>query len=332
MNDPLTAAKAGDERAFAALVEPHRRELRAYCYRMAGSLDEADDLLQESLLRAWRGLGTFEGRSSLRTWLYRVAWSACLDALEKRPPRVLSYDLGPPARPSDPFPPPKMEGWIGPCPPSLYEGEAQSPEARFGSRESVALAFLAALQLLPPRQRATLILRDVLGFSAEETADVLEATVPSLNSALQRARETMAARAGRWKPRLPDEPSTRALLERYVAAWESADVAQLVSLLREDATLSMPPVPLWLRGPADIGTSIGAMVLTPETRGAFALVAAEANGVPGFAAYKRGDDGAFHFVALHLVTLDDGDRIADMIAFLDPRLAGAFGLAETLVR
>ena len=245
----LAAARDGDEQAFRALVAPYQRELRAYCYRMAGSLDEAEDLLQEGLVRAWRGLASFEGRSSFRTWLYRVTWSACIDALQSRSPRMLSVDRGPPHDPRDPIPAPEPDGWIGPCPASLYDEAPGSPEARYGRRESVALAFLAALQLLPPRQRATLLACEVLGWSAQECAEMLGSSVAGVNSALQRARETLEARAGRWRPALPDEQTTRSLLTRYVQAWERADVPALVSLLREDATLAMPPLPIWLLGP-----------------------------------------------------------------------------------
>src|SRR5262245_6471032 len=166
-----------DADAFRALVAPHERELRAFCYRMAGSLVEADDLLQESLIRAWRGLAGFEGRSSLRTWLYRVAWRACISALEQRAPRMLPIEQGSPADPDGPVPPPS-DSWLGPCPAALYAG-TDSPEARYSARESVALAFLAALQLLPPRQRAILIARDVLGWTAEECASALDTTVAS---------------------------------------------------------------------------------------------------------------------------------------------------------
>jgi RNA polymerase sigma-70 factor, ECF subfamily len=332
MADPealLSAARSGDERAFRELVGPHQRELRAYCYRMAGSLDDADDLLQDSLLRAWRGLASFEGRSSLRTWLYRVTWSACVDALQGRAPRTLAIDQGAPADPSDPVPPPQLEGWIGPCPASLYADEVHSPEARYSARESITLAFLAALQLLPPKQRAILLARDVLGCTAEECADLFGSSVPSLNSALQRARETIDARASRWRPKASDDPTTRALLARYVDAWERADVDAFVSLLHEDATLSMPPLPMWLRGRRAIGLSIGAMVFTPDAPGAFRLVATEANGVAAFAAYRRGSHGSFEAMALHLLGTSAG-AIDEMTAFLDPRLLAVLGLPAVL--
>jgi RNA polymerase sigma-70 factor, ECF subfamily len=321
----LVAARGGDEKAFAELVAPFQRELRAYCYRMAGSLYDAEDLLQESLLRAWRGLGSFEGRSSLRTWLYRVTWTACMDTLEKKSARSLVVDSGPPADPREPVPPPGSDEWIGPCPASLYADDAPSPEARYSARESVALAFLAALQLLPPRQRAALLARDVLGWSAEECADMLGSSVASSNSALQRARQTIDERASRWRPRLTEERSTRALLGQYMQAWERADVGALVSLLHEEATLSMPPLPIWLYKPEAIGASIGAMVLTPEARGAFRFVETEANGVPALAAYAKDETGRFVPSALHLLSIRDG-RIDAITAFLDPALFVRFGL------
>jgi RNA polymerase sigma-70 factor (ECF subfamily) len=325
----LAKARAGDEGAFRDLVSPYRRELRAYCYRMAGSLDDADDLLQESLLRAWRALSTFEGRSSLRTWLYRVTWSACIDALQSKPMRKLTVDAGPPANPEDPIPAPVQGGWIGPCPASLYDDVPATPEARYSARESVALAFLAALQLLPPKQRATLLACDVLGWSAQECAKMLESTVPAVNSSLQRARETLESRSSRWRPTLPDEAVTRALLAKYVQAWERADVPALVSLLHEDATLAMPPLPVWLRGPRAIGQSIGAMVLTPDAGGRFRFVMTEANGLPALAAYRRGAGDGYEPFALHVVSLT-GDRVGSVTAFLDPSLFARFDLPTSI--
>jgi RNA polymerase sigma-70 factor (ECF subfamily) len=321
----IAAARKGDEKTFRELVAPYRRELRVYCYRMAGSLDDADDLLQESLLRAWRGLGSFEARSSLRTWLYRVAWSACVDALESKAARRHPIDLGSPADPRAPTPPAEPEGWIEPCPASLYEGAVASPEARYGERESVGLAFLAALQLLPPKQRATLLACDVLGWSAHECAEMLGASVASVNSALQRARETLESRATRWRPKLPDGEVARSLLARYVQAWERADVPALVALLHEDATLAMPPLPMWLRGPSAIGESIGAMVLTPEARGLIRMISTEANGSTAFAAYRKGAAEASDAMALHVISFD-GDRIGAITAFLDPRIFAKMGL------
>jgi RNA polymerase sigma-70 factor, ECF subfamily len=325
-NERLDAARGGDERAFRELIAPHQRELRAFCYRMSGSLADADDLLQESLLRAWRGLKTFEGRSSLRTWLYRVTWSACVHGLEARPRRELLVDRGGPADPRDPMPPP-VDDWIGPCPPSLYDAAASdgSPAVRYSSRESVALAFLAALQLLPPRQRAILIARDVLGWSAEECASGFETTVASVTSALQRARETIDERAARWRPKLPDDETTRRLLARYIAAWEGADSSALAALLHEDAAFSMPPLPIWLLGPRAISESVELMVFASDGPDAFRFVPTEANGLPALAAYRRRPDGRFGAASIHAFAIR-GDRIAEITVFLDPTLVTSFGL------
>jgi RNA polymerase sigma-70 factor, ECF subfamily len=325
----LAAARAGDEVAFRSLFAPYQRELRAYCYRMAGSLDEADDLVQESLLRAWRGLATFEGRSSVRTWLYRVAFSACIDALESKGRRSLAVLEGPPASPRDAMPPPRYDVWVEPCPGSIDVDGAPSPEARYSQRESVALAFLAALQLLSPKQRAALLACDVLGWTADECAQLLGGTVTSVQSALQRARETLDANASRFRPKLPDEQTKRTLLARYVEAWERADVPALVSILHEDATLAMPPLPLWLHGPKDIGDSIGGMVLTPDAAGVFRLRATEANGSPAFAAYRASEEGGFRAFALHVLSLQ-GDRISAITAFLDPRLFAKLDLPAAI--
>lgn len=313
----LNAARGGDEAAFRTLVTPFRRELRAHCYRMAGSLDQADDLLQDSLLRAWRGLTAFEGRSTLRTWLYRVTTSACVDALQNKSARMLVTDRGAPADADSAISAPEMDVWIGPCSAALYEDTAPSPEARYGAKESVALAFLAALQLLPARQRAVLLICDVVGWSAQECAGLLEMSVASVNSALQRARETLETRAARWQPKLPEEPTVRTLLARYVAAWESADVPALVALLHQEATLAMPPLPFWLRGRDAIGHSIAGMVLTPEARGVFRLVITEANGMPALAAYQRDGDG-YRAFALHVLELTHASHIDSITAFLDP--------------
>jgi RNA polymerase sigma-70 factor (ECF subfamily) len=210
----------------------------------------------------------------------------------------------------------------------VWEG-ASSPEARYSQRESVAFAFLAALQLLPARQRAILIARDVLGWSAEECAEMLEGTIASVNSALQRARETLDARAGEWKPRPPDEATTRALLQRYVDAWERADVGALTALLRSESTLAMPPLPIWLRGAVDIGTSIGGMVFGPAGPGAFRFVETSANGLAALAAYQRNAAGVYVFAALHVLGLDE-HGVTSITAFLDPSLPGKLALPTTV--
>ena len=247
--DLLAAAQRGDESAFNRLVEPRRRELHAHCYRMLGSVHDAEDALQETLLRAWRGLSGFEGRSSLRSWLYRIATNASLDAIERRPKRVLPVDYAPAADPHEGPGEPVVESiWVEPYPDELLglEDGFAAPDARYEQRESVELAFIAALQLLPPNQRAALILREVLGFSAREAAEALDTTVASVNSALQRARATV-------DERLPDQSQQatlrslgddrlREIVEGYVDAWQRRDVEAVVGMLTEDATFAMPPL------------------------------------------------------------------------------------------
>src|SRR5687767_10600459 len=246
--DLLAAAREGDEDAYRRLVEPRRAELHAHCYRMLGSVHDAEDSLQEALLRAWRALPRFEDRSSLRTWLYRISTNTCLDALSRRSrQRVLPIDYGPGADPHDSPGEPLAESvWIEPYP--------DDPEASYEQRESVELAFVAALQHLPPNQRATLILREVLGFSAQEAADALDTSVASINSALQRARksidERLPDRSQQETLSALDDEQVRKLVESYMDALQRGDVDAVVSLLAEDATWSMPPCPVWFRGEA----------------------------------------------------------------------------------
>src|SRR5689334_21027106 len=251
----LEAARGGNQDAYAPLVEPYRSELHAHCYRMLGSTHDAEDALQEALLRAWRGLGRFEGRSSFRSWLYTIATNTCLNAIQRRPKRVLPIDYAPASDPHDGPGEPLIESvWIEPYPDvgmGLEDGYA-SPEARYEQRESVELAFIAALQHLPARQRAALILREVLGFSAQEVADALETTVASVNSALQRARRTLDERLPERSQQttlgaLGDE-RTREIVQRYADALERADVGAVLAMLAQDATWSMPPIPDWYRG------------------------------------------------------------------------------------
>jgi RNA polymerase sigma-70 factor, ECF subfamily len=328
--DVLGAARGGDRAAFDALVAPFRRELKAHCYRMSGSVHDAEDLLQDTLLRAWRALGQFEGRSSVRTWLYRVATSACLDAADKHKARTLPMALGPAAKTHEGMQPDPEVSWLEPLPAGLVPELPVSPEARFSARESVSLAFLSALQRLPPKQRAVLLLRDVLGWPASECAELLETSVPSVNSALQRARDTMASAPARPPPAPAEsDTATRWLLARYLRAWEEADVTGLVALLHEDAVLSMPPYSGWFQGASAIGAAIGAMVLPPEARGVFRLVPLEANGESGFAMYARDPGGVFRAQAIHVVRVT-GAKVAEVTAFLDPRLFAAFGLGDTL--
>ena len=255
----LEAARTGDEDAFARLVSSHRSALEAHCYRMLGSVADAEDAMQDALLRAWRGLGSFEGRSSLSSWLYRIATNACLRMIERRPKRVLPIDYGPPADPHESIEAPLVESvWIEPYPDErlgLADGFA-APEARYEQRESVELAFIAALQHLPPRQRAVLILRDVLGFSADEVAEALDSTTTSVYSALQRAHkvvdERLPERSQQETLRSLEDDQIRELVEGYVDAWERADVDAVVAMLAEDVSIAMPPTPTWFRGRAEL--------------------------------------------------------------------------------
>lgn len=330
--EALAAARTGDRAAFEQLVEPYRRELLAHCYRMSGSVHDAKDLLQQSLLKAWRGLSGFEGRVSVRTWLYKVTTSACLDAVDSRKTRALPAGFGRAAEPGAPMTPSPEGLWVEPAPDERMADTAHPPEARYSARESVALAFLAALQLLPAKQRAVLVLRDVLGWSAADCADLLQLTVPAVNSALQRARETVARGDRSRKERaahLEDE-AVKALLGSYAKAWESADVPGLVALLHDDAVLSMPPFEAWFKGPQAIGAALLGLALPPGAKGLYRLVPTRANGQPAFALYKKDEaTGAFKANALHVVECGGG-RILEITAFLEPKLFAGFSLGPTL--
>jgi len=251
----LESARRGNQEAFAQLIEPHRHELLVHCYRILGSFEDAEDMLQETLVRAWKRLDSLEERSALRAWLYKIATNACLDTLDSRKRRGLSKELYKRGDPTRPLPTPSQEAvWIEPFPDEMIDGQPDIyPEARYEIRESITLAFVAALQHLPGRQRAVLLLRDVMGWNADETAEILEITVASANSALQRARETMK-KTGHKPLTIHLDEQLSSLLTRYVAAWESADSAALVAVLREDVALTMPPFPVWFGGRADIKT------------------------------------------------------------------------------
>ena len=317
----LDAAKAGDEGAFARLVEPHRAELHAHCYRMLGSVHDAEDALQEALLRAWRGLRRFEGRSSLRSWLYRIATNTSLDAIEKRPKRVLPIDYGPAADPHmGPGEPVTESVWVEPYPDEklgLEDGYA-APEASYEQRESVELAFVAALQNLAANQRAVLILREVLGFSAREVAETLETTVPAVNSALQRARKTVDERLPEQSQQatlrsLGDE-GLRAVVDGYVDAWERGDVEAVVAQLTEDATFAMPPLRTWFGGRDAIATFLAGWPLSGLWR--WRQIQVQANGQVALAFYSWDEDEGAHLpFALNVLTLR-GDKISDVTAFI----------------
>lgn len=331
----LAAARGGDEHAFGLLVERHRAELQAHCYRMLGSLHDAEDALQDTLLRAWRGLRGFDGRSSLRTWLYRIATNVCLDAIARRANRVLPIDYGPAADPHDgPGEPLGAAVWVEPYPDSLLGVEAgySAPEARYEQRESVELAFVAALQHLPGRQRAVLVLREVLGFSALEVAESLHTSVASVNSALQRARRTIGdrlpSRSQQTTLRELGQDGVRDVVRRFVDALERGDVDAIVALLTDDVVFEMPPYSSWYRGRDDVAESW----LLPDdgTAGRLRFVPAQANAQLALGAYALDAAGGGYLpVALDVLTLD-ARGIAVITAFRAPELFARFGLPDRL--
>jgi RNA polymerase sigma-70 factor (ECF subfamily) len=324
----LAAARAGDQREFSGLTEPFRHELQLHCYRILGSLQDAEDIVQETFLRAWRRLDTYEGRAPLRAWLYKIATNACFDALAKRPRRVLPTAQYAPADPRQPFAPPISEAiWLEPYPDDLIDAPEAGPEARYSLRESVSLAFLAALQSLPPRQRAVLILCDVLDWHAQEAAQLLDLTVSAVNSALHRARVTMKKNyhaQGRESLSSADKV-LQPLLERYVQVWESADIDGLVNLLREDATLSMPPLPTWYAGREAIAAAAQTKIFAGDARGRWLMRPAHANQQPACAVYQRDEAGVYHAFGISVLTIDH-DRVTDIITFIDPSVFKRFNL------
>ena len=331
----LTVAR--DETAFTALVEHHRRELQVHCYRMLGSLEDSEDLVQETFLRAWRNRASFSAREggSLRAWLYRIATNACLDALRSRQRRVLPPQVTAAGDPSVQPAPPADLPWLQPFPDRLLEPVAppeEEPGAVVVARETIELAFLAAIQHLPPRQRAVLILRDVLGWSANETAAILEASPASVNSALQRARATLRhrlpARRGEWKPAWGPTDEERALLRRYVDAHERADAEALAALLHEDAVLTMPPHPIWY--PGRDGIVGGSRQGFDPAFGRLRSVVAGANLQPTVAHYLQapGESG-YRPLALDVLSVETG-RIAEIHSFVYEHLFSAFGLPPAL--
>jgi RNA polymerase sigma-70 factor (ECF subfamily) len=323
--EPLEAARHGDDDAFRRLVEPHRGELHAHCYRMLGSVHDADDALQDTLLRAWRGLPRFEGRSSLRSWLYRIATNACLDRIAQRPRRALPVDFGPAADPHDGPGEPLVEStWVDPYPDERHrvqDGYA-SPEARYERREGVELAFIVAMQKLPATQRAALILRDVLGFSARETADTLETTVASANGALRRARKavagTLPSQSQQANLRQLGDDGLRRIVERYVDAWERGDVDAILALLAEDATFAMPPLPTWYRGRDVIAVFLTHFALRDRWR----VVPTRANGQLAFGAYAWDpEEQCYTPLSLDVLTLE-GMTATDVTSFATPHTSG----------
>ena len=313
---PAALLITGSAEAFGEQTSTYRRELLVHCYRMLGSIDDAEDAVQDALVRAWHGRHTFQQAISFRAWLYRIATNACLDAIRSRK---------------------RSEGGerrfeVEPSPDDALEETSAGPEARYDAHESISLAFLTALQLLPPRQRAVLILRDVLSWRAAEVAELLELTVPAVNSALHRARTTVSREyvpisAAIHHPKIVEPSRLRSLLDRYVQAWEAADVAGLVALLRDDAVVSMPPG-LTLTGPQEIGAFLARSVFVDGTR--MRLLPVHANGATGFLVYS-GSRADTRLRAYAVLMLDvDGTRIARIGVFVDRRVIARFGLPEEL--
>ena len=317
----LATAAGGDRAAFDDLVAPLRSQLHAHCYRMLGSMHDADDAVQEALLRAWRGLAAFEGRSSIRSWLYRIATNVCLSMIERRPPRTLPLNHQPGAAPAEP-------AWVEPYPDSALGAQAEhvDPVPRYAQRESIELAFVAAIQHLPGNERAALLLREVIGFSAREVAELMDASVPAVNSALQRARRLV-------DERVPDESQQvtldalgdhrlRELVARYTAAFESADLDGLIGMLTEDVTWAMPPTPEWYRGRAGVAAFLAAGPMRMRWR----HLPTWANGQPAVGCYLwDGERGTHVATVLDVLTLRGG-RIAEVMAFIDGSAFARFGL------
>jgi RNA polymerase sigma-70 factor (ECF subfamily) len=328
----VAGVRSGDEAAFAALTEPYRRQLHVHCYRMLGSFDEAEDLVQETLLRAWRGRAGFEGRSMVRTWLYRIATNACLDILASRSRALVSADG---IRDEEP----NAVNWLQPYPDRLLDQIASSdsePDALAIARETIELAYLAAIQYLPPRQRAILILRDALGWSAKETASLLGDSVASVNSTLHRARALMRQRLPErrleWSAVATPTSAERKLLESYMDATDRSDVAALTALLREEVRLTMPPFPTWFQGREEIATAFALSTdpASPSYLGQLRTVATAANRQLAVAAYvRRPGDSEYRALGLDVLRLD-GDLVIEITRFVNADLFAGFGLPPIL--
>ncbi len=322
----LVAAQSGDGRAFEQLVDPFHTELHVHCYRMLGSLHDADEAVQDVLLRAWRGLAAFEGRSSVRRWLYRIATNVCLTMIDQRAKRALPMDLGPASDPSHGLAEPLAESvWLEPYPDSVLTG----PEGRSEKRENIELAFIAAIQHLPGNERAALLLREVIGFSAREVAEIADTSVAAVNSALQRARRIVDERIKSGDLGVAgttDDVEVRKLVQRYVDAFERSDIDALVSMLTDDATWAMPPTPTWYRGRG----AITRFLATGPMRVRWQHRATSANGQPAVGCYMWNPDRQRYLAyVLDVLTLRDG-QIAGVTAFMDSMLFARFGLATSL--
>lgn len=329
---------AANPRQFGELTEPYRRELQIHSYRILGSLYEAEDMVQETFIKAWKHIATYEGRASFRSWLYKIATNTCLDFLDsKRSRRLLPFQNSSASDPHTILAPTPEMAWLEPLPDDwLSDTNAIDPEARYSESESVSLSFLTALQVLPPRQRAVLILRDVLDFSAIETADVLELTVSSVNSLLHRARKTLADNyQSASTSKLITDEKTQWLLDRYVHAWKTADVDGLVALLKWDAIIAMPPSPSWYQGRKAIAafslfSYFGEGGMFPgKAKNRWRLLPTRSNGAPAFAIYQRAENNRYQPFGLQVLILQR-TKISQIINFIDPSLPTRFGLPASL--
>jgi RNA polymerase sigma-70 factor, ECF subfamily len=337
----LDGARSGDEDAFRRLLDPYRGELHAHCYRMLGSVHDAEDALQDASLRAWRGLGRFEGRSSLRSWLYTIATNTCLNLIAKRPKRVLPLDYGPATDPHDGLGMPLSETvWVEPYPDEaigLDDGFA-APDARYEQRESVELAFVAALQYLPAMQRTVLTLREVLGFSAAEVAETLDTTTASVNSALQRARaavdEKLPEQSQQATMRALGDAEVERIVAGYTEAWERGDVDAVAAMLAEDAAITMPPMGTWFQGEGVLvflrKWAFSGRVYDLEGRRSVRVIPTSANGQPAFGTYAWSDEHGAHRPTVLQVLTFRGGKIAEITGFVSPEAFARFGLPAEL--
>ncbi len=326
----VLAAQAGDQMAFETLVGAYRRELLVHCYRMLGSVHDAEDLVQETLLRAWEKRATLTSPGSYRAWLYRIATNLCLNTLTRVPRRSLPPDTHPPSDPSSPSSPRLREPiWLEPFPDELLADQQIEPEYCALQRERITLAFLVALQHLTPTQRAILLLREVLEWPAVEVAEWLHLSVPAVNSALQRARRALhQLHEGSETPMAEPRPHVQDLLDRYVALWEQADIPGLVALLREDAWVTMPPIPAWFQGRAAIATLLSTRIFTPGRQ--WRLLPTRANGSPAFGLYQREAEADVYQLVGLVVLGVVGEQIGSLVAFLELSSFSSFALPPTL--
>ena len=323
-----------DQEAFGILAGPFRRELGAHCYRMMGTVQDAEDMVQETFLRAWRRRETYEGRASFRAWLYKIATNACLDALRQRPRRAVPRTRQPASDSAEPMLPSLMEPiWLEPYPDDWLVVGDDSPEDYISSREDIALAFIAALHLLPARQRAVLILRDVLDWQASEVADLLDTSVSAVKSALHRARSTLAANQvmpDSDEVAYPLDERTQTQLDQYVRAWENGDVDALLHLLTSDAAFSMPPTPSWYRGRDEVGDLVAKTIFSGDAVGRWSLLPTRANRQIAFGLYRQSDDPAVYAAyGVQVLTFSAG-LIADITTFRTPALVPYFNLPTTI--